>query len=1001
MKTTPHRTPPWRRAAWGLVTWLLLSASGLAASSEEFLVRNWTTVDGVPHNTVRALVESRKGYLWMGTANGLARFDGVRFTTFNVANTPDLLSDDIFELHEDRQGDLWMRTRRGVARRHQGRFEFLTPRPGGFLLDFMYFAEDAAGQMWFLGQAGLARWDGARLIAVPLPAIGAIPPRHFCAAPDGGLWFTDDRGLWRFREGNVEFIPVSPAPEVIAAGRDGKVWGLSYQQGLFELAGRQWSRVSALEGEPCGTLYLTADGDVWVGSSSRAVAFRFRNGVATRVGGEAGLEGNRAVAFMQDAERNVWLGANAGGLFRLRERRVRIFGRNDGLEGLNTSSIVAADDGALMVNVMGQTLNRFASDRFEPIRLNDFYFPTALARAASGGVWAGTFRDDLRRVVNGREVERIGSNAGTRALFTDREGRLWRGTRTAGIERFAGTNLTTFSTNQGLSHPNVYCFAQDRDGAVWAGTENGLNRIANDTVTRFGTGDGLGHMFISALCVDSRGTLWAGTLGGGLSAWNGRRFVTLTTREGLPSNTIEQLLEDDLGNLWLGTRVGLVRVPLPQLHDCLAGGMRRITGTLLGRDEGLVRPNFWTEYQPASLKSADGRLWFCTGSGLVSVDPRRFATPARPPLVHIEELSVDGRVQTPPSGNVTGAVLAPGGRRVEIHYTGISPSEPELVRFRHRLVGYDPDWVEAGQSRVANYAKLPPGDYTFEVTAANNDGVWSDQPATLALTVQPAFWQAWWFRLALTLLGVGLVLAAHRWRLARVERRRAEQEDFSRRLIDSQERERKRIAAELHDSLGQNLLVIKNRAALALTLQGNPEKMTAQVQEVSSMASAAVREVRVIAQNLRPFQIDELGLTKSIRSLARTISDTSGISITGEQDEIDHILPPEFEINLYRVVQECLSNLAKHSQARSATLTLRRTDDAIRFELTDTGRGFTLDATGSASATGFGLRNIAERVRTMGGEVEVQSTPGAGTHIQVCIPVHTSAFAPQPPRKIS
>lgn len=467
-----------------------------------------------------------------------------------------------------------------------------------------------------------------------------------------------------------------------------------------------------------------------------------------------------------------------------------------------------------------------------------------------------------------------------------------------------------------------------------------MNRIEGERITRFGAAEGLGHPFVSALCVDSRGTLWAGTLGGGLSAWNGRRFVTLTTHEGLPHDTVEQLLEDDFGHLWLGTRLGLMRVALTQLHDFIAGKTRVVTGTLIGRDEGLLRPNFWTEYQPASLKTRDGRLWFCTGSGLVEIDPRRFARSAAAPIVHIEEVAVDGSLKSEIGNPKAEIVIAPGSERLEVRYTGISPSEPEQVRFRYRLAGYDRDWVEAGRTRFASYSKLPPGRYTFEVKAANNDGVWNETRAALAFVVQPTFWQTRWFRGALAVLGLGAIFAVHRWRIARLERRRAAQEVFSRKLIDSQEQERQRIAAELHDSLGQNLLVIKNRAALALAQQAHPEKMAAQVQEVSAMASAAVREVRAIAQNLRPFQIDELGLTKAIRAMTQTMGDASGIEFTADFDDVDHALPPEFEISFYRTVQECLSNVVKHSQARTATLTLRRAADALHLSVSDDGRGF-------------------------------------------------------------
>jgi signal transduction histidine kinase len=310
-----------------------------------------------------------------------------------------------------------------------------------------------------------------------------------------------------------------------------------------------------------------------------------------------------------------------------------------------------------------------------------------------------------------------------------------------------------------------------------------------------------------------------------------------------------------------------------------------------------------------------------------------------------------------------------------------------LVRFRYQLKGYDRDWVEAGRTRSVNYSQVRPGRYEFIVRAANNDGLWNETKDRLALFFEPAFWQTTWFRGLLVVLFLGSGSVLYLWRVRHLERRRAAQEAFSRKLIFSQEQERKRIAAELHDSLGQNLLVIKNRAALALTQKDQPEKMSAQMTEVSAMASNAIREVREIAQNLRPFQLDELGLTKSITAMVRKLADSSPIEFKTELDDIDRALPPEFEINFYRVLQECMNNIVKHSQATTASITLRRTDRNIHLTVTDNGRGFRPEKVMTGNAHGFGLNNIAERARTMRGEITFISHPGGGTSVEVVVPV--------------
>lgn len=979
------RAPLRRQASWVLFCLLFVS---LHAS--EYLVRNWTTGDGLPENTVRAIVETRDGYLWMGTANGLARFDGVRFTRFDTANTPGLFAADIFAMAEDPQGGLWLLTRRGALRYFQGRFEAM-PRPQDKVSGLLKsLCRSPAGELWVGVGDGLARWTGGQLEPVAVPA-GPAQITDQCVGLDGSVWLAARNGLWRLRDGQLERMAADPAPTLIVPGLDNRIWGLVNDRQLFQWKNGAWSEAASLGGERCNSLYGAADGDVWIGAATRNRAFRFRQGELTEVNEKNGLEGNRAICFIEDREGNLWIGMNGAGVYRLRERRLEIYRREHGLRNLSLASLCQDRAGTVFVNVMGQTLHQMAGGRFEAISVVSdeavFEYPTALAAAAPGGVWAGTYFGKLPRVEQGRVVERIGVNGGTRALFQDREGGLWRGTRTAGVEYFHGTNYTHYTTNEGLSFNNVYCLAQDRRGALWAGTEEGLNEIREGHIRRFGRADGLGHHFVTALCVDSRGMLWAGTLGGGLSGWNGARFTTLRTEHGLADDAVQQLLEDDFQQLWIGTRAGLMRVSLDHLHGFLEGRQTSITGTLIGRNEGLARPDCWTEYQPAGLKDRDGQLWFCTSSGLVKIDPRPFARQAPPPKVRLEEMRVDERSTSFPAVAPPSFTIPAGTQRIEIRYTGLSPSSPELLRFVYRLEGYDRKWVQAGASRFAGYAHLPPGHYTFRVKAANNDGVWSEALPALALVVQPTFWQTSWFRGAVFLFFLGLGPALHRWRMRKLEDRRRAQEEFARRLIDSQEQERKRIAAELHDSLGQNLLVIKNRAALALNQPNHPEQMTKQIQEVSNLASASLREVREIAQNLRPYQIDELGLTKSLEAMARKLGDSSPIQFRTELENIDGALPPEFEINFYRIVQECLNNIVKHSQAASATVRLQRKPRALHLTVSDDGRGFNQAHVPPQKTGGFGLNSISERALTMGGHATVTSRPAEGTRIEIEVPI--------------
>jgi signal transduction histidine kinase len=300
------------------------------------------------------------------------------------------------------------------------------------------------------------------------------------------------------------------------------------------------------------------------------------------------------------------------------------------------------------------------------------------------------------------------------------------------------------------------------------------------------------------------------------------------------------------------------------------------------------------------------------------------------------------------------------------------------------LEGYDRDWLNSGTRREAIYTRVPPGQYQFRVAAANNDGVWNHTGATLAVTVVPPWWQTWWFR-GIGIFGFGgFVFGIYEFRVHQHRKARSMQESFARRLIESQEQERKRVAAELHDSLGQSLQIIKGRTQLALRQPVNPAQSIQQFQEIAETTSRAIEEVRAISHALRPAELDQLGLTKAIEWMVENISGTSSTRFACEMDDLDGLLSPEMEINLYRIVQEGLNNVLKHAEATEVILELKRESDRVRFSLLDNGRGFQTD---QKPSTGLGLESIAERAKVLGGQLELQSAARKGTRLTVLLPI--------------
>src|SRR6185312_4132574 len=460
-----------------------------------------------------------------------------------------------------------------------------------------------------------------------------------------------------------------------------------------------------------------------------------------------------------------------------------------------------------------------------------------------------------------------------KAIYQDLQGNMWFGSwdgllrLSPGAVRDAPASegrWTTFTTEDGLATDYVQVIIAARDGGLWVGGIGGLSHIRNGQIRAWKEEDGLPSNHVRALYEDAEGVLWIGTYDGGIGRFANGRFTKYTVRNGLFDKGAFQILEDGRGNLWVSSNRGIYRLRKRQLNEFAAGKLNAIASFGYARNEGTRNEECNGGFWPAGFKAQDGRLWFPTQDGAAIVDLQALSNAPQPPSVVIESLEVD---RSPRSIHQP-IRIDPGQENVEIQYTGLQLQHSEHIRFKYQLRGFDRDWVEVGARRTAYYQHVPPGIYTFRVTAAMADGEWNVRPAEVLVDVLPAFHQTAWFRSLVLLIAASSLWLLWRYRIGQLERERASRQAFSRQLITSQENERKRIAAELHDSLGQRLVVIKNRALLLLrTREGSPELGEAhreQVEEISSEVSEAVREVKEIAYDLRPYRLDRLGLTTAL-----------------------------------------------------------------------------------------------------------------------------------------
>ncbi len=478
---------------------------------------------------------------------------------------------------------------------------------------------------------------------------------------------------------------------------------------------------------------------------------------------------------------------------------------------------------------------------------------------------------------------------------------------------------------------------------------------------------------------DRKGRLWAATNRSGVL---GRRadgvWVSVKKAEGLEHNTVYWLMEDDEGWLWMATPAGMSRVRTDALADFLAGRRRKVDSTGFGREE-LSELHFGgTLGGPVGVWGKDGRMWLATAKGLVGFDPRKVLPNRVAPKVLVEDCVV-GRARTACRGVVE---LEQGQRDLEINYSGLSLVRGKQVRFRYRMDNYDQQWVEAERRRTAYYPQLPPGEYVFRGKAGHGEELWSEEEAQLRVVVKPAFHETPWFAaIAIAGVGGGMRLVWRRW-LRKLEAEKRRQEEFSRGLIEMQEKERQRIARELHDSIGQSLLLIQNRAVMGLTAGEVDPDVREQLEAIAGTAKGSIKEVRQIAADLRPSHLERLGLQQAIEAMLEEAQKASAVKFRYEVADVAGMLTKEEEILVFRVVQEGVSNLLKHAYATNAWVKLERDGKLVLLEIGDDGVGIVRE---QDRRVGLGMKGIEERVSMLGGEYHVETAPGAGTRLKIRI----------------
>jgi ligand-binding sensor domain-containing protein/signal transduction histidine kinase len=980
---------------------LILIASQAQA---QYRFDSWTTDNGLPQNVVYAVTQTRDGYFWLTTFDGLVRYDGVRFTIFNRSNSQGLTSNRFSALFEDKDGTLWIGTiDGGLVRLRDGVFTSFTTADGLPNNWVHSLQREPNGDLLITTQGGFAYWRRGHLVADP----ERLDPRgvKLFVTSTGAHWRRDQKGLHRINDGQVVASFPIPLKELTRSSsrhlledREGNVWVGTYNDGIYRISGDKLTHFAAPSGVPTGAVISPhcqdRAGNIWFGvdsivgdNSGGLLRFKYERfekyAIAPRI------PRNPVKTIFEDREGTLWVGTDGSGLIRVTRQFIKAYSIDQGLVSNNVYPIYEDRAGNIWIGAFGG-LSRFKDGRFTNYTVKEGLLAPnvqALLEDDAGRLWMGGRASYFQ---DGKFHPPLGDipldGYAIYSIHQDRAGVLWLGT-TGGLFKYDHGLTSLLNAADGVPSGDVTSIHQDSRGVLWFGTGNGLARLENNKFITLTVKDGMASNHVRCLYEDADGVLWIGTYDGGLSRYQGGRFVNYATKEGLFNDGVFQILEDGRGYFWMSCNRGIYRVSKQQLNDFAAGKIKAVTSISYSKQDGLPSVECNGGRQPAGIRASDGKLWFPTQGGVAVIDPNEVPTNPLPPPVMIESCLLDR--QAVPFRE--GLRVDPGQSNLEINYTGLSFIKPEQVRFRYQLVGQDGDWIEAGTRRSANYSYLRPGDYTFKVIAANSDGIWNDAGAQMQIVVLPVFYQTWWFRVLALLAITGIIAVAFRWRLNEANRAHRAQEAFSRSLIDSQEQERKRIAVELHDSLGQDLLVIKNWISFGLATLDHDSPVRETLDEISEATAHAIEGCREISYNLRPHQMDYIGLTEALRAMLNRVAQASGLHIKEELADLSGVFPKDAEINLFRIVQESLNNIVKHAKATEVTVTVRRdlsSDNGQSrravIEIHDNGRGFE-PASLTQAHRGMGLSGILERAQMLGGEAVIDSAPGRGTTVRVSI----------------
>jgi len=1000
---------------------------------QDLAMRVWTKQQGLPDDSVTAVLQTRDGYLWVGTAAGLARFDGVRFVTFAPASEKTNAPINVTALCEDSTGRLWIGTQGdGLLCYADGavnRFYGSNRQPDTTILSI---AEDTAGNLWLGTPSGLFRLNGQHLIR--LTTADGLPNDFVSSvhvARSGTIWITTKGGMCQFRDGRIFPFPFqtdSPGrnPESLGVYEDRKknLWAFGDTYLVNLTAGKHLNHFASGDATTSMRIWGLCEGhhgELWIGTSGKEL-YCFADDKFMPVTVSSGGLTSDVRALCEDSEGNLWLGTYGGGLVRLQPRNVRVLDTATGLPNRPAVCLGFSPQGRAWFGFERDGIYTGNGDSFERLTgesgRNLQNLVSSLAVTPDGSAWVGTPGAGLYCVGNLGTVHYTTANGladdDLTTVAADAAGTVWAGTASGVLHRFAGDEIKTFGAEAGLPEQPITALLVARSGAVWIGFNNGqVFRGTNGVFLPATSRNALHGNAVRALHEDAAGNLWIGMTGGRLACLgNGPLLDWDLNHHSLEDHSILGILSSDDGDLWLGTSTSIYRLTQSDVSAMLSG-----KGPL--RSQLIYKADASANSAPAggwpkAAKSPDGKLWFGLASAVVSLDLRAPMGNFTAPPVLIEAVIANehplphAAIKTPPVAN--GKNLAPvrlssALSSLEIQFTALNLSTPEKIRFRHRLDGFDPDWiVDTDASRKVHYGRLPYGNYNFRVQAGTADESWFEPGAAFRFVVPTPIWRTDWALTLYILATIILVTGMARMFFNRRFRRKLE----ALAAQQAMERERMRIAKDMHDEIGSKLTKISFMSERAQGELTGQESVARKLFSIAHTSRDLLQTLDEIVWAVNPHNDTLEHLANYLGQYATEYLQNTAVDceLHLPSDLPEHPFSAETRHNIFLAFEEALNNALKHGRAKLVRIDMSFEPGRFKIKIEDNGCGFDLakagfkgpDAEPAPGTRGHnGLRNMSQRLAETGGNCTITSAPGKGTTVCFTVPLlrHHGAARPK------